>query len=164
MESHDAGTLVEPDNERPFSQIPPSLSIETVTLSAPTTVHETFTDGGGPTKLESGAAQAAAFDTEKLVMVCGGGFVAGGFVTGGFVTTGLAVVAGAVTVVAAVVVTLTVVVVEEVVVEPASLVVFDVELQPAASAPIANAATVGWSSLRNVVMDETLRMPTTYAS
>ena len=144
LASHEAGTVVEPDNGRPLFQTPPLLSIDTVTLSAPTTVHETVTSGFTPLwNVTSGAAHALGFDTEKLEMISGA--VAGVVLA----VTGLAVVAGAVVVglvvvdAAAVVVVAapaTVVVVDDVVVvEPESVEVFDVELQLAMTALIKTA-------------------------
>ncbi len=149
--------MVEPDRESPLSQTPPSPSIDTVTLSAPTTVHETVTDGGGPAKLESGAVHADGFDTEKLVMISGEGVVAGDVLA----VTGFAVVAGAVAgavagVVAAdaavvVVAPPATVVVDDdvVVVESVPVDVFDVELQPTINAPV---TTADRRSLREDIM------------
>ncbi len=144
--------MVEPDNGRPLFQTPPLLSIDTVTLSAPVTDHDTVTSGFGPTKVESGAAHAAAFDTLKLVMICGAavvaGEVAGGLVAGvvlavtGFAVVTGPVVAGDVVADEAVVVDTPETVVaddDDVIVDSVSVEVFDVELQPTMSALINSA-------------------------
>lgn len=159
--------MSEPDNEYPDPHKPPSLSIDNDTLSAPVTDHETVTAGGEPWNVTSGAAHAAGFETEKLVMICAavvGGLVAGGLVVGAFVVcvTGLAVVAGVVAAAVVVAALATVVVVSAtdvvVVAEPESIDVFDDELQPdTASAPSAIAAATGKMRLRSDVMNRTLR-------
>ena len=145
LESQAAGTVVEPDKESPFCQMPPSLSIDTVTLSAPTTVHDTVTSGFGPTKVASGAAHAAGFDTEKLVMICGvvAGVVAR--VVAGVVAFGAVVVAAALVDVESP----TTVVDVEVVVGPVSVDELVLELQPATTALTKTAER----SLRRVVID-----------